>query len=78
MHDRFQELRRQLERSAQTSEHMAALVQALWSKVFLTCVRVRVRVRVRLRMHMRTRVFMRMCVRMRVYVHERVRVQLYV
>ena len=76
MHDRFQELRRQLERSAQTSEHMAALVQALWSKVFLTCVRVRVRVR--LRMHMRARVFMRMCVRMRVYVHERVRVQLYV
>ena len=78
MHDRFQELRRQLERSAQTSEHMAALVQALWSKVFLVCVRVRVRVRVRLSMRMRTRVCMHMCVCMRVYLHERLRVHLYV
>jgi hypothetical protein len=33
LHDRFQELRRELEDSAQTSEHMAALVSALWAKV---------------------------------------------
>jgi hypothetical protein len=32
-HDRFQELRRELETTAQTSEHMSALIQALWAKV---------------------------------------------
>ena len=33
LHDRFQHLRRQVERAAQTSEHMAALVSTLWAKV---------------------------------------------
>lgn len=33
LHDRFQDVRRQLETSAQTSEHMAALLNSLWNKV---------------------------------------------
>ena len=33
LHDRFQDVRQQLEKSAQSSEHMCALVEALWNKV---------------------------------------------
>jgi hypothetical protein len=40
LHDRFQDVRRQLESSAQTSEHMAALLNALWNKVRGRAIRV--------------------------------------